>query len=40
MREDIKHLKAKLKKLGDKLTKDSAKAEVWTHFVAPHICCM
>ena len=28
LREDLKHLKAKLKKLGDKLTKDTAKAEV------------
>lgn len=28
VREDVKHLKAKLKKLGDKLAKDTAKAEV------------
>ena len=28
VREDVKHLKAKLKKLGDKLGKDTAKAEV------------
>lgn len=29
LKEDMKHLKAKLKKLGDKLTKDTTKAEVW-----------
>jgi predicted nucleic acid-binding Zn-ribbon protein len=28
VREDVKHLKAKLKKLGDKLGKDTTKAEV------------
>lgn len=28
VREDVKHLKAKLKKLADKLGKDTAKAEV------------
>ena len=28
LKEDTKHLKAKLKKLGDKIAKDSAKAEV------------
>ena len=28
LREDMKHLKAKLKKLSDKLTKDQAKAKV------------
>ena len=28
LKEDMKHLKAKLKKLGDKLTKDTTKAEV------------
>lgn len=28
LREDVKHLKGKLKKLSEKLTKDAAKADV------------
>lgn len=40
LKEDTKHLKAKLKKLGDKVTKDTSKAEVRAGFQLWICCCL